>query len=176
MYNNVTCGCDYPVSLREMIETWTHTRWFTWSWCFMEPMRNTKKQTRKIKSPPRYTHWTQTRPRLTSRICRWRTWTSFLRSQDNCWKGWVGVVGESPVRRCVIFLETRCGGEGVRCGTNWMTLEGRLMRSNLHPYLPVESVDDDHESPVVRQFDNMIGCDWGDDERWLENQSWEDPH
>ena len=32
----------------------------------------TKKQTRKIKSLPRYTHWTQTKPWLTSRICRWQ--------------------------------------------------------------------------------------------------------
>ena len=51
--------------------------------------------------------------------------------------------------------------------------EGDMSGSNLHPCQPVESIDDEHEPPhvTVRQFDNLIGYDWGCDEQWLETQT-----
>jgi hypothetical protein len=40
-----------------------------------------------------------------------------------------------------------------------------LLDAYLHPYLPEESVDDEHETPCARQLDSLIGCGWGGDER-----------
>ncbi len=50
-----------------------------------------------------------------------------------------------------------------------------VVRLPRHPMSTVESGDDEHaspfKSPLETQFDNLVGWDCGDDERWLETQS-----
>ncbi len=72
----------------------------------------------------------------------------------------------------VYWLEIRYEGEGDEC-VSWVTFQWILWDPKLHPYLPVDSEDNEHETPCVRQLDSiLIGCDWGGDECWLETQGW----
>jgi hypothetical protein len=97
--------------------------------------------------------------RWTLIICLWDNW---YKQKDMQSEPWGSVKKQTPKKQKKLsffsLLETRCEGEGDRCDSFWMTLEGSLVRCNLHPWQPVESVDDEHEPPCVRQLDSLIWC------------------